>query len=360
MRQVGGTMRLESQLLPASGFRPSVMKHLAIVLVLLTPGFAQQTPRASHEQWVLNPKDYQVPLVYRQELEANLLWMIDREQRGVHNRNRSQPVVGVYADAGTWHLGAKSLVYALEREGIACRVLDHDALGMSDVERLKAIVVPGGYALYMKAGVGEPGMAAIRRLVNDGGVYLGICAGGFLAAKTLRWESESFPYPLELFDGVAEGSIPQIAKWPASASVAMTVVDDCPRFRLLGKQAIYYQGGGRFVGGTNVNVIATYPDKTAAVIERKVGSGRVVLSGGHFERPTPETDPGAMKPPPEFAGKVYNDLMGLQGDPGKARQQPWKPREFRSSFTAATKLKTMLARETELRRKLNALKKSMK
>ncbi len=334
------------------------MKHLVAILVFaaLSPTFAQRQSHETHEGWVFNPQDYEVPLAYRQELEANLLWMIARERR-IAGREKVEPVVGVYADSGVWHLGARSIVFALEREGIPVRVLDHAAMGQGDFKGLKAIIVPGGYAFHMKDGVGEAGMAAIRRLVSSGGTYLGVCAGGFFAAKTVRWEGESFPYPLGLFDGTAEGSLPNIAVWPKSAGVRLTLADKRPEFQLLDDEPIYYQGGCRFVGGTEVNVIATYPDKSAAIIERKVGSGRIVLSGGHIERLAPTFDSNASKPPPKFAGRSYAKLMRLEAKPGAVSLQPWNAREFRSSFNAETKLDTMLAREAALRVKLSSLKK---
>ena len=52
-------------------------------------------------------------------LEQNLRWIIERERAGTGRTAR----VAVFADAGVWHLGVRSIVAALEAEGVPCRVI---------------------------------------------------------------------------------------------------------------------------------------------------------------------------------------------------------------------------------------------
>jgi hypothetical protein len=67
----------------------------------------------------------------RINLERNLRWIVSRERAARHNLAR----VGVFADAGVWHVGAWSIVEALEQKGNPCRVLDR---------LLRRAMLPGG------------------------------------------------------------------------------------------------------------------------------------------------------------------------------------------------------------------------
>jgi glutamine amidotransferase-like uncharacterized protein len=70
---------------------------------------------------------------------------------------------------------------------------------------------------------------------------------------------------------------------------------------------VYYGGGSCFVGGTGASTLARYPNGSAAVIRFPVGTGEVVLSGDHFERPAPAAG-GDDAAPPEIAGKILKSL----------------------------------------------------
>ena len=84
--------------------------------------------------------------------------------------------VGVFADAGVWHVGAKSIVTLLEANRIPCRVLDRSLLTSEGLEGLEAIILPGGWAPAEWAAAGDKGLAAIQKYVERGGRCLGICA----------------------------------------------------------------------------------------------------------------------------------------------------------------------------------------
>ena len=60
----------------------------------------------------------------RINLEQNLRWILARERAAP----AVKPRVGVFADAGVWHVGAKSIVDALEAKGVRCLVLDRSRL----------------------------------------------------------------------------------------------------------------------------------------------------------------------------------------------------------------------------------------
>ena len=67
-----------------------------------------------------------------------------------------------------WHVGPEDI-----REG---------ALGQFDL-----VVFPGGSGSKQAAAIGDAGREQVREFVNDGGGYLGICAGAYLAASNYKW-----------------------------------------------------------------------------------------------------------------------------------------------------------------------------
>ncbi|MHC4403571.1 MAG: BPL-N domain-containing protein [Planctomycetota bacterium] len=243
----------------------------------------------------------------RRNLQLNLRWIIARLRS---TDNHKPAAVGVYADAGAWHVGARSIVKALESTNMRCRILDRSCLTEKQLEEFEAIVMPGGWSVFQKTTAGNSGLDAIRSFVENGGRYLGVCAGAYLAAKDVRWQGRTYPYPLILFDGIAEGSLPEIAGWPKAGGVRVKVTAAGRRrgIGLAEEHAFLYKGGPKFVGGTNVEVLAGYPDGSAAIIARPFGKGEVVLTGVHFERPAPAVG-GEDAPLPHAAGELLKKLL---------------------------------------------------
>ncbi len=228
------------------------------------------------------------------ELEQNLRWMLARERA-----TRPPARVGVFADAGVWHLGARSLVEGLEAAGVPCVLLDRTRLTPATLAPLAGLVLPGGWAPHQRAAAGPFGLAAVCGYVDAGGRCLGICAGAYLLSAEVRYAGGVYPYPLKLFDGAACGPVPGLAPFPTpgTARIRPTAAG---RERGLVDHEAYYSGGPWFVGGTGVTVLATYPDGSAAAVARPVGRGEVVLIGVHLERSLPE------------AGGVFPQLLGVE------------------------------------------------
>jgi glutamine amidotransferase-like uncharacterized protein len=242
----------------------------------------------------------------RVNLERNLRWILARERAGEGRSAR----VGVFADAGVWHVGARSIVEALEGRGVACRVLDRAAIRDGALARLEALVLPGGWAPYQWAALGGPGLDAVRAFVLGGGRCLGVCAGAYLLSRTTEYDGKSYPYPLGLFDGAARGPVAGLARFPTPGQARLSVTAEGRRRGLgaLADEPLYYSGGPCFVGGVGVEVLARYADDSPAAVRRAVGKGEVVLIGVHAERPVPgRGDDDAS--PPAVAGTLLKALL---------------------------------------------------
>ena len=246
---------------------------------------SKQNTSAGHD-WTYTSKHVPLDLKWRRHLEANLRWMIARQRLGPP---KEAPRVAIYADAGTNYQLNGNLVRSLESAGIPCLLLDRSRIVNAELQDLEAFVIPGGYSTFQRNALGKRGISTLREFVQRGGKYLGICAGGYLASKDVHWEEKHYPYPLELFDGTAQGALDSIAPWPQEASVTLKLTK-AGRQRGLDEKAegtFYYKGGPHFHGGSNTTVLATYANGTAAIITRPYGNGEVILNGIHYERPAP-------------------------------------------------------------------------
>lgn len=245
------------------------------------------------------------------DLELNLRWILARE-RAVSGGAR--PRVGVYADAGAWHVGARSLVAALEGAGVPCVVLERSRLTPAGMNGLEAVVVPGGWAPTQLEVFGPAGLDALRDFVEAGGRYVGVCAGAYAAAREVRWDTPAgagpaTAYPLGLFGGVARGPLASIAPWPerAPARLAWTAAARARGIEAADLEVLYF-GGPRLVPDVprQAAVLATYQDGGAAIVATRRGRGEVVLVAVHLERPASGDDDA---PPPAGAGDLLRALV---------------------------------------------------
>jgi glutamine amidotransferase-like uncharacterized protein len=252
--------------------------------------------------------------LYRLNLEENLRWILARERANRQDLSGEcsdvVPRVGVFADFGVWHLGARSIVEALEREGVTCRVLDRTLLVPPVLGQFDTLIMPGGWAPFQLAALDKSAQGALKQFVADGGRCVGVCAGAYLVSRSARWNEMEYPYPLQLYDGIAAGPVPGLNLWPQADSVRLALTADG---RALGLDAIegrafLFNGGSCFVGGSEVTTLARYPDGSSAVISFPFGKGDVVLSGVHFERPAPQ-EGGDEAPVPAIAGPILKALV---------------------------------------------------
>jgi biotin--protein ligase len=170
------------------------------------------------------------------------------------------------------------------------------------------LVMPGGADLgYCRTLNGE-GNRRISRYVNQGGSYLGFCAGGYYGSSKCEFEVDDPKMAvvgdreLGFFPGICRGLA--FAGFVYHSEAGARAVDlRMHKEKLPGaKEGLtetfksYYNGGGVFVDAKKlesrgVETLASYTedlhvdagDGAAAVIYRKFGEGHVVLTGPHPE-----------------------------------------------------------------------------
>lgn len=133
------------------------------------------------------------------------LGMIDRDCVDVMAAAEQNCVtrVALYDGPGTSDRGVGRLAGIIDRSDDM--VLHH--LGPADVrptvlEQFDVVVFPGGSGSKQANGIAVAGRQHVRRFVSDGGGYLGICAGAFLASAHYSWSLDLIP--TTVFTGARE------------------------------------------------------------------------------------------------------------------------------------------------------------
>lgn len=173
------------------------------------------------------------------------------------------------------------------------------------------LVMPGGADLGYCRSLNGQGNRRITQFVNNGGAYLGFCAGGYYGSSRCEFEVGDkkmqvigerelafFPDTCRgcAFSGFVYSS--EAGARAAELKVTKTAFteNDANGSILPDTFHSYYNGGGVFVDAESyadqgVEVLASYTEElavdpgngAAAVIYRKVGEGAVILTGPHPE-----------------------------------------------------------------------------
>lgn len=220
-----------------------------------------------------------------------------------------------------------------------CRTFGADQVGFCDATDIIAgalksgeaqlFVIPGGADLYYAEKLNGAGNRAIRKWVEDGGCYLGICAGAYYACAAIDWASGqggdaiAAPRELAFFPGTAVGPVYDFiqdknfrASWHGTADI---IYDDGNGPRLDGKA--FYEAGPVFIPNgedKSVIVLARYSalsGQPAAIVSCSVGKGSAILCGPH-----PEQDSDSLRrrlyrhanPSYEWNGNVADSAIDIQ------------------------------------------------
>lgn len=201
--------------------------------------------------------------------------------------------VAVYHDEGSGELCRACLTSALgaafagrfrTRRIRAAEICASDAWHA----RTALLAFPGGADAPYAARLDGAGNASIRRYLEAGGALLGVCAGAYYACSRIDFEQTmAAPRELALFDGVARGSLHDLAE--PYALEHLRCADVCSVYDPASQRVLYalYWGGPEFVPdpGASFEPLLYYGDTVGrlAALRTRLGAGRVVLSGVHAE-----------------------------------------------------------------------------
>lgn len=200
--------------------------------------------------------------------------------------------IGLYSGDGVGRMGLNHLVRGL-KESIDCEVLFCNRTNLEKTldQSLSLFIIPGGRDRPYHRDLDGKGTDHIRAYVEQGGGYLGICAGAYFASSEIEFEKggeleicES--RSLQFFSGIAKGSAYGLNEYSYTSHRGARAALVSSSF---GSGYVYFNGGCSFIGDLqDVEIVSSYLDlplQPAAIISGKQGKGRFCLSGVHFETP---------------------------------------------------------------------------
>jgi glutamine amidotransferase-like uncharacterized protein len=224
--------------------------------------------------------------------------------------------VVIYVDQGVDGVALKQTVKSLQmeldpekyniRRMEACKLKEE---GWED--RTAAIIIPGGRDVYYHSALGQEGSEKIKKYVQQGGAYLGLCAGAYFASEEIEFEKGGrhevcAKRTLCFYPGTARGPAYGLNKYSyedsRGAEAALISWKHDTVFS-------YFNGGCLFEEPekhSNVSILSRYMNlegQPAAVVSCEHGKGRAILSGTHLEYSIDclsDTDP--------YLGRIYSQL----------------------------------------------------
>ena len=205
--------------------------------------------------------------------------------------NINEPVdhkdpIGIYNGDGSWPEFSTAIAAALDSLGRDIQFFD-EGDAQSGLDGFSTVVFGGGDPLEMAAALGYTGRENVERLIYDGGAFLGLGGGAYLAADTLVYDgigSMGNP-PIGLFSGRADGPIPTLAPSGNHVLALLDLTDNTfdPEF-VQSIQSLYKGGPEWQIGSPVYGEIAKFVQTggSAGVIF-SLGFGRVALLSFHPE-----------------------------------------------------------------------------
>ncbi|WP_197168303.1 BPL-N domain-containing protein [Neorhodopirellula pilleata] len=216
------------------------------------------------------------------------------DNRTASHRAAEKPInIGVYVDEGAGP-SVNDLLFVLGKyEDVSIKRLTAYDVQSGQLDGLDLLMLPGGSGRGQGRTLGETGRASIRKFVREGGGFIGICAGAYLA-------SSHYPWSLHILDAM----VVDTEHWNRGTGTVDIAISDWGRQLLQTEERmlpIHYAQGPLLAPGNQPDIddyqpIAKFETEiakkgapqgvmrgTTAIAEGRFGQGRVVCFSAHPE-----------------------------------------------------------------------------
>ncbi|MGM0652562.1 MAG: BPL-N domain-containing protein [Bacillota bacterium] len=212
---------------------------------------------------------------------------------------KTVPTVIIYNGSGSWSENVETFQDFFDNYNIKYDLADEQRISEPGLLELYEIIVfPGGGAADYRYEI--PGHDNIRSFVEDGGLFIGFCAGAYYAADIFNWQGNEYDYPLGIFEGSSIGPLTGKVAWGDIARLSLNP-DHPANDKFDSKLDISYYDGPFFKphnlneeNDNTIEILARYDvNDQPAVIAGRFGEGAFLLFGPHPEMDGHEKNEGA-------------------------------------------------------------------
>ena len=243
----------------------------------------------------------------------------------VAEKTATKPIrVAIFDDAGVTAKAVPRVKSCLpESKGFDVRKITADQIRAGALKDVDVLIHPGGAASKQSSTLGEKGREAVKRFVEGGGGFIGICAGAYLA-------SAEYPWSLGLLDA----HVLDRAHWARGQGTVELKLSAAGKTALTAEKeicTIHFENGPLLGPGEKDDIedyeaLASFETEirdnnapigamkgTTAIARGKFGRGRVVCFSPHPEK-TPGCEP-FLQSAVRWAANNHDSATGEQALP---------------------------------------------
>lgn len=229
----------------------------------------------------------------------------------------SYPKIGIYNGPGASHSWLW-FVEILDAMGFwNIEFLDDQKIKNDGLNSLQVLLVSGGDTFAIAESLGKEGAKKLKRFIDDGGIYIGSCAGAYLPLKSslpplnpfnfasvkISNLTKTLPEPVTLPEKFCTSYGCNYVFHPVREEVKISLTD-FPSSNRNGELVVPIYGGPSFLPSEDAKTIASYTGFTkktlfltdqelaydtligkSSVVSKKMGNGHLFLLGPHLEHP---------------------------------------------------------------------------
>jgi len=166
---------------------------------------------------------------------------------------------------------SKDIEFFLNSKDLLYSKINHSEIQKGGLENHDVFIVGGGSVFDIVPALQHSGVFEIQQFVRNGGKYIGICAGAYIAANQY-YDTKGFGYRgLKLVDVVFK-------RGKGEEVVGFNFVNSKNQIKL------YYSNGPvLYKINDDSKIIAQNENRELVIIEKQLGKGEVVLFSAHPE-----------------------------------------------------------------------------
>lgn len=227
------------------------------------------------------------------------------------------PKIGIYHGPGASHSWLW-FVEILDAMGFwNIEFVDEQYIINNGLDNLQVLLVSGGDTFAIAESLGKKGADKIKGFLDEGGLYIGSCAGAYLPLKSSLFPlnlfnfasvkisnlTKTLPKPITLPEKFCTSYGCNYVFHPVREEVKIRVIDS-PFLKHNGELVVPIYGGPSFLPSEDVKTLAHYTGFTertlfmtdqqlaydtlidkSAIVTKRMGKGQMFLLGPHLEHP---------------------------------------------------------------------------